>query len=255
MTDTITNSLGMEMILLPSGGFVMGGDWDAEQADENELPKHEVTFKTSFYMGKYAVTQSQWQTLMGGNPSEFSGADHPVETVSYDNVLVFIRCLNEKEDTRTYRLPTEAEWEYAARAGSRYTYCFGTEIGRLKEFAWFQANSGGTTHSVGQLAPNDWGIYDMHGNVHEWCADWYGREFYAQSPLLHPAGPSKGVARVLRGGDWGSDAWYCRCAIRSLSSPQRRSPRVGFRLVKDLREPPAGSSSSRGMIGKLFGKR
>ena len=232
----------------------MGGDWDAEQADENELPKHEVMFAKPFFIGKFAVTQSQWQSLMGTDPSEFKGADHPVETISHEEACTFVKRLNEQESTRTYRLPTEAEWEYAARAGFQSTYCFGTDISRLTEFAWFQANSGGTTHPVGQLAPNDWGLHDMHGNVHEWCADWYRRDYYAESSPQHPAGPPKGVARVLRGGDWSSEAWYCRCAIRSLSSPQRRSPRVGFRLVKDMTERPAGRSS-KGIIGKLLGKR
>jgi len=254
MADTMTNSLGMEMLLLPAGTFTMGGDWDVEQADENELPQHQVTFETPFYIGKFTVTQSQWQTVMGDSPSEFRGANHPVETTSHDDARAFIERLNDLENTRTYRLPTEAEWEYAARAGSQNTYCFGTEIGRLAEFAWFQDNSGSTTHPVGQLAPNDWGLHDMHGNVHEWCADWYRRDYYAESPSKDPAGPRKGVARVLRGGDWSSEAWYCRCAIRSLSSPQRRSPRVGLRLVKALTEPKAGRTS-KGIVGQLFGRR
>ena len=254
MSDTMTNSLGMEMLLLPAGTFTMGGDWDAEQADENELPRHDVTFDAPFYMGKFVVTQAQWQALMGDNPSEFKGPDHPVETVSHDDAGIFIRRLNEKESTRSYRLPTEAEWEYAARAGSPHAYCFGPEVSRLPEYAWFQASSGASTHPVGQRMPNDWGFYDMHGNVHEWCADWYRREYYAESPAKHPAGPRKGVARVLRGGDWGSEPWYCRCAIRSLSSPQRRSPRVGFRLVKDLAGAPGGKPS-RGIVGKLLGRR
>ena len=254
MADTMTNSLGMEMLLLPSGAFTMGGDWDAEQADENELPQHVVLFERPFYIGKYTVTQSQWQALMDNNPSEFKGADRPVETISHGEACAFITCLNAQENTRTYRLPTEAEWEYAARAGSQSAYCYGDEINRLTEFAWFQDNSAGTTHPVGQLSPNDWGLHDMHGNVHEWCGDWYRRGYYAESPPQHPAGAPKGVARVLRGGDWGSEAWYCRCAIRSLSSPQRRSPRVGFRMVRDLAEPSVGRAS-RGIVGRLLGKR
>jgi formylglycine-generating enzyme required for sulfatase activity len=140
-------------------------------------------------------------------------------------------------------LPTEAEWEYAARAGSRRTYCFGPQAAELPAYAWFQKNSGRTTHPVGQLAPNDWGLYDMHGNVHEWCADWFDRNYYARSPGQNPTGPRKGVARALRGGDWGSEAWYCRCAIRSLSAPTRRSPRVGFRVVRPLEAPSARKRS------------
>ncbi len=254
MAEPLINSIAMELILLPAGTFSMGGDWDAEQADENELPKHDVTLGKPFYMGKFAVTQSQWKAVMGGNPSAFNRADHPVETVSHDDAAAFLKQLNTMEATHTYRLPTEAEWEYAARAGSRSTYAFGPETRRLAEFAWYQPNSGGGTHPVGQLTPNDWGLCDMHGNVHEWCADWYQRDYYAVSPDRQPAGPRKGVARVLRGGDWGSDAWYCRCAIRSLSSPQRRSPRVGFRVVKDVEEP-AGRKRALGRLKGFFPKR
>ena len=254
MTEIVINSLGMELILLPAGVFVMGGDWDREQADENELPKHEVSFSKPFYIGKFVVTQSQWLALMGSNPSEFEGDLHPVETVSHDDALAFIKRLNAKEETGTYRLPTEAEWEYAARAGSQSTYCFGPETSKLDGYAWLQTNSGGQTHPVGLLSPNDWGLYDMHGNVHEWCADWYMRTYYAGSPSKHPAGPRKGVARVLRGGDWGSESWYCRCAIRSLSSPQRRSPRVGFRIVKDVKEPARGKRAG-GLVRNVFKKR
>lgn len=254
MADIMTNSIGMALILLPAGAFTMGGDWDAEQADENELPKHEVLFDKPFYIGRVAVTQSQWQAIMGENPSEFSGEDHPVDSVSHEDVREFIKRLNAKEGTGAYRLPTEAEWEYAARAGSTSTYCFGPETGRLAKYAWFKNNSGGSTHPVGQLDPNDWGLCDMHGNVHEWCADWYVRDYYAASPSRHPAGPRKGVARVLRGGDWGSEAWYCRCAIRSLSSPQRRSPRVGFRVVKGQDEH-AGRKKASGFLNKVFATR
>lgn len=253
MLDSITNSAGMVMNLLPAGVFTMGGDWDAEQADENELPRHAVTFNKPFYMGSLTVTQAQWKAVMGYDPSENKGPNHPVETVSHDDARLFIEKLNAGEATRTYRLPSEAEWEYAARAGSQSTYCYGPEVSRLPQYAWFQVNSGGATHPAGRLRPNDWGLYDMHGNVHEWCADWYARDTYAASPSGHPLGPRQGVARVLRGGDWGSGAWYCRCAIRSLSSPQRRSPRVGFRIVKDLDEP-AGRKSLPGIVRRFLPK-
>ena len=251
MSDAITNSIGMELVLLPAGSFTMGGDWDAEQADENELPKHGVTFDKPFYVGRFAVTQNQWQAVMGSNPSEFKGDNHPVETVSHEDAGKFLGRLNTLEKTRAYRLPSEAEWEYAARAGSQSTYCFGPETARLAEYAWFQNNSGAAPHPVGQLAPNDWGLYDMHGNVHEWCADWYARDYYAHSPAKNTPGPRKGVARVLRGGDWGSEAWYCRCAIRSLSSPQRRSPRVGLRIVKERTEA-SGAKRASGLLKKLL---
>ncbi|MBL0715009.1 MAG: formylglycine-generating enzyme family protein, partial [Desulfosarcina sp.] len=210
---------------------------DAEQADENELPRHAVAFAKPFYIGQFPVTQSQWQTIMGFNPSQFAGDDRPVETVSHEDTAEFFARLNQREDNPSYRLPTEAEWEYAARAGSESTYCFGPQAVKLAEYAWHQKNSGRTTHSVGALAPNDWKLYDMHGNVHEWCADWFDRNYYARSPATNPQGPPKGVARALRGGDWGSETWYCRCAIRSLSAPTRRSPRVGFRVVKPTETP------------------
>jgi formylglycine-generating enzyme required for sulfatase activity len=251
VVESITNSIGIDLILLPAGSFIMGGDWDAEQADENELPQHEVTFKQPIYIGRTAVTQFQWEAVMGSNPSEIKSGDHPVETVSHEDAQEFLRRLNQSEDNPGYRLPTEAEWEYAARAGSASTYCFGPQAAKLPEYAWYQKNSGRTTHPVGQLAPNAWGLYDMHGNVHEWCTDWFDRSYYAGSPGTDPTGPRKGVARALRGGDWGSEAWYCRCAIRSLSAPTRRSPRVGFRVVRPLGAPPQ-RKRSRGFFKRPF---
>ncbi|MDJ0873824.1 MAG: formylglycine-generating enzyme family protein [Desulfobacterales bacterium] len=251
MPASETNSIGMELIKLPAGSFVMGGDWDAEQADENELPQHEVVFKQPLYIGRTPVTQAQWEAVMGSNPSEFKGGDHPVETVSHEDAAEFLQRLNQREENPGYRLPTEAEWEYAARAGSTSSYCFGPQTAKLAEYAWFQKNSGRTTHPVGQLAPNAWGLHDMHGNVHEWCADWFDRNYYARSPGENPRGPRKGVARCLRGGDWGSEAWYCRCAIRSLSAPTRRSPRVGFRIVQP-HERPRPPRKPRGLMAKVF---
>lgn len=232
MSETITNNIGMTFVLIPAGTFLMGGDPVKEQADENETPRHTVTFAEPFYLGKYTVTQSQWQALSEGNPSRFKGNDLPVETVSHGDACQFIDRLNRREETDAYRLPTEAEWEYAARAGSESTYCFGAEKKNLGNYAWYQKNSDQQTHPVGLLSPNDWGLHDMHGNVHEWCSDWFDRNYYAQSPKDDPTGPGDGLARSLRGGDWGSKDWYCRCAIRSLSSPDRRSPRVGFRVVR-----------------------
>ena len=234
MPEIYTNTIGMEFIKLPAGKFSMGGDPIAEQADENETPRHTVIFDNAVYFGKYTVTQSQWEAIMGNNPSRFIHKTHPVEMVSHLDAVAFVEKLNLREKTWAYRLPTEAQWEYAARAGTQSTYCYGPDISKLKEYAWYQKNSNQTTHPVGGLSPNAWGLFDMHGNVHEWCSDWFDRNYYAQSPAKSPPGPAKGLARALRGGDWGSEDWYCRCAIRSLSSPDRRSPRVGFRLVKEL---------------------
>jgi formylglycine-generating enzyme required for sulfatase activity len=228
---TITNSIGMAFVALPAGAFIMGGDPVSEQADENETPRHTVTFEKPFALGKFAVTQAQWQEIMGNNPSRFIGTDRPVETVSHGDACEFIARLNQREHTSVYGLPTEAQWEYAARSGSRSAYCFGPDRSRLARFAWHKPNSGDATHPVGRLSPNDWGLFDMHGNVHEWCADWFERNYYTTAAVRDPAGPDKGLAKVLRGGDWGSEDWYCRCAIRSLGSPDRRSPRVGFRVA------------------------
>ena len=232
MIYTTINSIGMELVLIPSGSFRMGGDKKLEQAEDHETPRHLVKISKAFFMGKYEVTQAQWSEMMNNNPSEFKDSIRPVERVSWNDVQVFIQNLNAQEKTNNYRLPTEAEWEYAARAGSGNSYGFGGDANKLDQYAWYGKNSEGETHPVGQLKPNAWGLYDMHGNVHEWCQDWFDRKYYSQSPSNAPLGPSSGLAKVLRGGDWGSEGWYCRCASRSLSSPDRRSNRLGFRLIK-----------------------
>ena len=232
MPETITNSIGMELVLIPAGSFRMGGDKKLEQAEDHETPRHIVKISKTFYMGKYEVTQSQWSEIMNNNPSEFKGDIRPVERVSWNDVQEFVQKLNNKEETNKYRLPTEAEWEYAARADTESTYCFSGDIKTLSQYAWYRKNSADKTHPIGQLKPNAWDLYDVHGNVHEWCQDWFDRNYYSQSPSNLPLGPSSGLAKVLRGGDWGSEDWYCRCASRSLSSPDRRSNRLGFRLVR-----------------------
>ena len=228
---TTVNSLGMEFVMVPIGSFRMGGDKNTEQAEDHENPIHRVRFSKPILMAKYVVTQAQWSTVMNSNPSRFKDDLRPVESVSWHDAQDFIQALNSRDDTNGYRLPTEAEWEYAARAGSESAYSFGSEAVRLAEFAWYKKNAQNRTHPVGQLAPNAWGLYDMHGNVHEWCQDWFDRGYYSQSPVEAPGGPAEGLAKSLRGGDWGSEGWYCRCASRSLSSPDRRSNRVGFRVV------------------------
>jgi formylglycine-generating enzyme required for sulfatase activity len=230
--NTASNSIGMEFILIPPGSFRMGGDKKLEQAEDHETPRHLVKISTAFLMGKYQVTQAQWSKIMNNNPSEFKDDIRPVERVSWNDVQAFIQKLNIKEKTNKYRLPTEAEWEYAARAGSENSYSFGSDANKLDRYGWYRRNSAGETHPVGQLRPNAWGLFDMHGNVHEWCQDWFDRRYYSQSPSNAPLGPSSGLAKAMRGGDWGSEDWYCRCASRSLSSPDRRSNRLGFRLIR-----------------------
>ena len=234
MIETITNRIGMELILIPSGSFKMGGDKNLEQAEDHETPRHRVNISKTFYMGKYVVTQREWFEIMNDNPSEFKDETRPVERVSWNDVQGFIQKLNEKEEADTYRLPFEAEWEYAARADTESAYSFRVDINTLTQYAWYRKNSDRKTRPVGRLKPNPWGLHDVHGNVHEWCQDWFDKNYYSQSPSKDPLGPSSGLAKVLRGGDWGSEDWYCRCASRSLSSPDRRSSRVGFRLIRTV---------------------
>jgi formylglycine-generating enzyme required for sulfatase activity len=228
---TYTNSIGMEFIQIPAGSFTMGADKNSEEADNDETPQHRVTLSKSFYLGKYEVTQAQWEVVMGDNPSKFKGRSNPVEMVSWNDVQLFIERLNAKEGTKKYRLPTEAEWEYAARAGTTSVWSFGNDAASMGQYAWFKDNSGGKTHPVGQKQPNPWGLYDMHGNVWEWVQDWHSGKYYAQSPASDPKGPSSGGYPVQRGGGWSNAAMYLRSADRSSSSPGNRDDGDGFRLA------------------------
>jgi formylglycine-generating enzyme required for sulfatase activity len=223
---TLVNSIGMELVLIPAGTFTMG----SEDGESDERPARQVTISRPFYLGKYEVTQGQWQAIMGNNPSLFRGDPKlPVEQVWWSDVQAFIGKLNAKEGGNLYRLPTEAEWEYAARAGSTLAYGFGNEVSRLGEYAWYRDNAGGKTHPVGQLKPNAWGLYDMHGNVMEWVQDWYGR--YSDKPVTDPPGPPSGSHRMRRGGAWNSVATVCRSSNR-YSVPGFRDDFLGFRLVR-----------------------
>jgi formylglycine-generating enzyme required for sulfatase activity len=239
----IRNSLGMELVLIPAGEFLMGstdrqiGFPDGEVTEEDERPVHKVRISQPFYLGKYEVTQAQWEAVMGNNPSLFKGdPNRPVEHVSWEDVQKFIRWLQAREGDVHYRLPTEAEWEYACRAGSTTAYSFGYQRSRLDEYAWYDAiDTGGQTHPVGQLKPNAWGLYDMHGNVWEWVQDWYGE--YPAEAVTNPQGPSSGSDRVRRGGSWfaGDSGWSCRSASRSHSPPDSRTGFLGFRLLRTAR--------------------
>jgi formylglycine-generating enzyme required for sulfatase activity len=228
---TYTNSIGMEFILIPAGSFTMGADKNFEAADDDETPQHRVSISKPFYLGKYEVTQAQWTAVMGSNPSNFKDRSNPVEHVSWDDVQVFIRRLNQQEGHNRYRLPTEAEWEYAARAGSTGAYSFGDDADSLGRYGWYGGNSGGKTHPVGQKEPNAWGLYDMHGNVFEWVQDWYGTGYYSNSPVNDPGGPSSGSFRVIRGGGWNFIAQGCRSGLRFNYSPAYRHFIIGFRLA------------------------
>jgi formylglycine-generating enzyme required for sulfatase activity len=190
-----------------------------------------VTISKPFYLGKYEVTQEQWEAVMGNNPSEFEGRSNPVEQVSWNGAQVFIRRLNQREGHNRYRLPTEAEWEYAARAGTTSIYAFGDDTDILGQYAWFDDNSGGKTHPVGQKRSNGWGLYDMHGNVWEWVHDWYSDEYSSGRPSSDPRGPTSGTRRVVRGGSWNSWARSCRSAGRASGTPGYCGVSVGFRLA------------------------
>ena len=230
--ETWTNSLGMEFVPIPAGTFWMGSDDDDSDALVDEKPRHEVEILRSFFLGKYPVTQAQWESVMGSNPSKFKGADLPVEMVSWDDVQEFIRKLNAQEGHDRYRLPTEAEWEYACRAGSETAYYFGDDKDQLEDYAWYWDSSGEETRPVGQKKPNAWGLYDMHGNVFEWVRDWYGD--YIEDFVRDPEGPRAGEYRVLRGGSWFVYTRFCRSASRSFSKPDTREVNYGFRLALSL---------------------
>jgi formylglycine-generating enzyme required for sulfatase activity len=220
----------MRFKFLPGGRFRMG----SESGDSDERPVHDVTLTPAFYMGVYEVTQEQYERVMGKNPSHFKGSNNPVEMVSWDDAVEFCRRLSalpeEKVAGRVYRLPTEAEWEYACRAGTDTAYSFGDDENELGECAWSRDNSGSTTHPVGKKKPNAWGLYDMHGNVWEWCSDWYGD--YPSGSVTNPSGASSGSSRVYRGGSWGAYAGHCRSAYRDYGfTPDGRRNSLGFRLV------------------------
>jgi formylglycine-generating enzyme required for sulfatase activity len=235
---TFTNSLGMTFVLIPKGVFTMGSP-ASEQGRESDETQHEATLTKPFYLQTTEVTQGQWQAIMGANPSYFKdcGADCPVEQVSWNDCQEFIRRLNQQEGGNTYRLPTEAEWEYACRAGSTTAFANGgiTETGcgwdpNLASIGWYCGHSGKKTHPVAQKTPNAWGLYDMHGNVWEWCEDRYGD--YPYGSVTDPEGTSSGGDRVLRGGSWFVPAGYCRSAVRGAYSPDCRDNYFGFRVAR-----------------------
>jgi TonB family protein len=226
---TWRNSIGMDFVLIPAGTYMMGSD----TGDNDEKPIHRVRLSKAFYLGKYEVTQGQWQAVMGTNPSDFKGdANVPVKNVSWEDVQEFIRKLNTKEGGLKYRLPTEAEWEYAARAGTTTVYGFGNDERQLGEYAWYGENSWRTTHPVGQKKPNAWGLYDMYGNVWEWVQDWYGP--YTAGSAVDPAGPASGSTRVRRGGGWGFVAGGYRSADRGNDPPGYRGGFLGLRLLRTI---------------------
>jgi formylglycine-generating enzyme required for sulfatase activity len=271
----ITNSIGMKLVLIPKGTFQMGSPIEEEGADDDEK-QHQVTISKDYYLGATEVTQGQYEQVMGINLSNVQkpvirksdSSMYPVERVSWKDAVEFCKRLSalpeEKQAGRVYRLPTEAEWEYACRAGSKTAYGFGASSKSLGDYAWFGNNSGSkeldsdallakmktnpqeyldtllsacATHPVGEKKPNAWGLYDMHGNVKEWCSDWYGD--YPKGAVNDPTGSKVGLFRVFRGGSWTSvEAAYCRSAFRLSYVPSLRDYDVGFRVALNSPEIP-----------------
>jgi formylglycine-generating enzyme required for sulfatase activity len=247
-----TNSIGMEFVLLPAGTFQMGSSETDREAPANEKPRHKVTISKPFYLGKYEVTQAQWEAVMGSNPYTLSRSNpyynlpgmadrlrkpNNPATVSWNDAQEFIKRLNQKEGHSRYRLPTEAQWAYAARAGTTTAYSFGEDAKQLGRYAWYGEDfASGSAHPVGQKEPNGWGLYDVHGNVWEWVQDWYDERYYANSPPVDPQGPRSGSSRVVRGGSWHQTATSWRSAFRREYDPDYRGISIGLRLVLSVNQ-------------------
>ena len=245
-----TNSIGMKLVYIPAGEFMMGSSRSAaqlareyetwEERFTDEFPQHQVRISEGFWMGQTEVTQGQYKSVMNAQPwsgedSVQESANNPAVHVTWDDAAAFCRKLSQQEG-KTYRLPTEAEWEYACRAGTTTEFSFGDSDSSLGDHAWFYDNASKVgqkyAHSVGQKKPNPWGLYDMHGNVWECCSDWYDEDYYSNSPSVDPKGPPLGAYRSLRGGSWGGDELNLRCSMRSYLSPDYRLHFVGFRVVR-----------------------
>jgi formylglycine-generating enzyme required for sulfatase activity len=245
--EEIVNSIGMKLVRIPAGTFMMGSPED--EGSEDERPQHKVKISKAFYMGVYTVTQAEYEKVMKTNPSHFCArgggggkvkgmhtSNFPVENVSWNDAVKFCEKLSaleeEKKAGRVYRPPTEAEWEYACRAGTKTEYHSGNDEADLKKVGWYSANSGKRPHEVGEKKQaNARGLYDMHGNVWQWCADWYARDYYKEGDKTDPEGPKKGIYRVLRGGSWFLEARYCRAAYRIRADPYGRGNDFGVRVV------------------------
>ena len=225
------SGVDLEMIYVKGGTFRMGVTEEQESGyDSDEQPVHEVTL-SDYYIGKYEVTQGLWKAVMGSNPSSFKkGDNYPVERVSWKEIQTFLTKLSELTGKR-YVLPTEAQWEYAARGGVKSVGYKYSGSDNIDEVAWYKDNSDKATHPVGTKLPNALGIYDMSGNVWEWCSDWYGSNYYSNSPANNPMGPATGSACVLRGGGWRYLARSCRVSFRNGNIPNGRGYCSGFRVL------------------------
>ena len=234
------NSLDMKFIRIRPGTFIMGSPADERGRKPDEV-QHPVTLTREFYLQTTEVTRKQWRALMKNAPIDFDdgcGDDCPVNHVSWEDSIAFIRKLNEKEGTGAYRLPTEAEWEYACRAGSTTAFATGDNVETecmpdpaADTIAWYCANAGGRPRPVAQKPPNAWGLHDMHGNLYEWCSDRYAA--YPTGPVTDPGGPASGVTRVFRGGAFMYLVWHARSAHRRHHAPHFRNRYTGFRVARD----------------------
>ena len=228
ITIPVKDGISIDMVRVEAGTFTMGATAEMKEPYDDEKPTHRVTLTNDYYIGKYEVTQALWQAVMGNNPSSFKGDNLPVEQVSWDDCQEFISKLN-RITGKKFRLPTEAEWEYAARGGKKsrgYQYSGSNNI---SDVAWYDSNSGYKTHAVGSKQANELGIYDMTGNVREWCLDRYGK--YSSSSKTNPTGATSGAGRLYRGGSWAGYAWDCRSSYRNYYSPGSRYNHLGLRLV------------------------
>jgi sulfatase modifying factor 1 len=239
--ESITNTIGMKLNLIPAGTFTMGSPATETDRQDNET-QHPVTISKPFYMQTTEVTQGQWKAVMGTEPwkgqgSVKEGPNNAATYVSWDDAIAYCKKLSEKEG-KTYRLPTEAEWEYACRAGTETRWSFGDDEKEFGDYAWYDKNTYDVgdkyPHQVGLKKPNAFGLYDMHGNVWEWCHDYYGRDYYKQSPEQDPTGPTSGSFRVLRGGAWYFFTRGTRSANRDRLDADVRYDNVGSRLVREL---------------------
>ena len=246
--EVITTKSGVEMVVIPEGWFEMGSN----NGQSDEAPAHKVWI-SSFVMDKYEVPQKEFRKHQISDPSHFKDPNNPLNQMNWTDAAMYCNdrsysegleeCYDEKTwdcnfQANGYRLPTEAEWEYACRAGTQTEYSFGNNSRQLAAYAWYEGNSSKKAHEIGQKKPNPWGLYDMHGNISEWCNDWYAPDYYKNSPERDPKGPKTGKERVLRGGSWSSTTQSCRSAYRasdpSLDDTCLSSDTIGFRCVRNV---------------------
>jgi formylglycine-generating enzyme required for sulfatase activity len=232
---SFVNTIGIRMVLIPAGEFDMGSP-KSESWRYSEETLHHVTITQPFYLGATEVTQAQFAAVMRRSPSYYKGADLPVEHVTWFDAVEFCKRLNFM-DKRAYRLPTEAEWEYACRAGTDDKFYSGDNDADLFKAAWVGGVSSSRTHPVAKLAPNNFGLFDMLGNVYEWCGDFYDMNYYARSPKRDPRGPSQGTERVIRGGAYNEYLQNVRCAYRTGKEPTKTQANLGFRIACDVPPP------------------